>query len=99
MARETDTIVTMLPNHTHVESVCYGSKGLFSLLSKSGIVIDCSTISPQSAINIHQEAKKHHINFVDSPVSGGVGAANAGTLTFMVGASDKERFEKAKNIL
>jgi len=36
---------------------------------------------------------------VDSPVSGGVGAAIAGTLTFMVGSSDKERFEKAKNIL
>ena len=46
MVKETDTIVTMLPNHTHVESLCFGSKGLFALLSKSGIVIDCSTISP-----------------------------------------------------
>jgi len=45
------------------------------------------------------EAKKNNINFVDSPVSGGVGAATAGTLTFMVGASDLDRFEKAKNIL
>ena len=46
MVKETDTIITMLPNHTHVESLCFGSKGLFALLSKSGIVIDCSTISP-----------------------------------------------------
>ncbi len=48
--------------------------------------MDCSTIAPKVAIELNQGAKKRGMTYVDAPVSGGVTGAQAGTLTFMVGA-------------
>lgn len=53
IAKNTEIVVTMLRNHHDVQSVCYGEKGLFKLLPRSGIIMDCSTISPKSAKEIH----------------------------------------------
>jgi 3-hydroxyisobutyrate dehydrogenase len=59
----------------------------YALAVRDSIIIDCSTISPFSAIELNERASKHQIHYVDCPVSGGVGGAAAGTLSFMVGTN------------
>ncbi len=60
--------------------------GLFKNAKKNSLIIDSSTISPVVASQLNKKAKEAGITYVDAPVSGGVGGATAGTLTFMVGA-------------
>ncbi|MEI4499969.1 NAD(P)-binding domain-containing protein, partial [Klebsiella pneumoniae] len=80
----------------HVEAV-YGD--LFAAsLSPAAILIDCSTIDVATAKRVAEAARAKGITAVDAPVSGGIGAANAGTLTFMVGGSD-DAFARAQPIL
>lgn len=91
-----EAVVTMLPAGTHVEAV-YGD--LFAAsLSPAAILIDCSTIDVATAKRVAEAARAKGITAVDAPVSGGIGAANAGTLTFMVGGSD-DAFTRAQPIL
>ncbi len=93
-----DVVVSMLPASHHVENLYLGDAGLLSLIPKQAIVIDCSTISPDSARKVAQAAKAMGIAMVDAPVSGGTGGAIAGTLTFIVGGEDAA-LEKARPIL
>lgn len=80
-----EAIVTMLPAGTHVEAV-YAE--LFAAgVARSAILIDCSTIDVATARRVAEAAQAHGAVAVDAPVSGGIGAATAGTLTFMVGGS------------
>jgi len=62
------------------------NSGIFQNASKGSLILDCSTISPMVAIELNQQAKTKGMTYVDAPVSGGVTGAQAGTLTFMVGA-------------
>ncbi len=91
-----EAVVTMLPAGTHVEAV-YGDMFAASL-SPAAILIDCSTIDVATAKRVAEAARAKGITAVDAPVSGGIGAANAGTLTFMVGGSD-DAFARAQPIL
>ena len=91
-----DAVVTMLPAGKHVADV-YRSH-VFASAPKSAILIDCSTIDIATARTIEDEAKSAGLTMVDAPVSGGIAAAEGGTLTFMVGGSG-EGFEKAKPFL
>ncbi len=93
-----DAVVTMLPAGAHVRSVYLGEKGLLAAASKGTLFVDCSTIDVESARAVHVAAASAGHAFVDAPVSGGVGGANAGTLTFMCGGGD-DAFERAKPIL
>jgi len=81
-----EAIVTMLPAGRHVEAV-YAE--LFAAhVSAATILIDCSTIDVATAKHVAALALANGVTAVDAPVSGGIGAANAGTLTFMVGGTD-----------
>jgi 3-hydroxyisobutyrate dehydrogenase len=71
---------------------------VFGKAPKSAILIDCSTIDVTTAKILEEEAAAQGYTMVDAPVSGGIAAAEGGTLTFMVGGSD-EGFEKAQPIL
>jgi 3-hydroxyisobutyrate dehydrogenase len=89
-------IVTMLPAGTHVETV-YAD--LFAAeIAPATLLIDCSTIDVATAKRVAANAQARGLTAVDAPVSGGIGAANAGTLTFMVGGSDAA-FERAQGVL
>ena len=81
-----DAVITMLPNGeilraVYAEIVPAGAKG--------SVFIDCSTVDVDSAKAAHELASAHGLLSVDAPVSGGVGGAAAGTLTFMAGGSDE----------
>jgi 3-hydroxyisobutyrate dehydrogenase len=92
-----DVVVTMLPAGQHVRSV-YLEDGVLAKVKKGALLIDSSTIDVDSARAVHAAAEKSGFDFLDAPVSGGVGGAEAGTLTFMCGGSEKA-FERAKPIL
>lgn len=86
-----DAVITMLPNgeilrSVYAEIVPAGAKG--------SVFIDCSTVDVDSARAAHEMAGANGLLSVDAPVSGGVGGAAAGTLTFMAGGSD-EAFSRA----
>uniref|UniRef100_A0A0G4HAD7 3-hydroxyisobutyrate dehydrogenase n=1 Tax=Chromera velia CCMP2878 TaxID=1169474 RepID=A0A0G4HAD7_9ALVE len=101
LASETSTVISMVPSTAHVRSIYCGDGGLFGLLQKhqkKGFIIDCSTIDPVSAAEINEEARGAGHTMVDAPVSGGSPAAQAGSLTFMVGASGDD-FSRAEPYL
>ncbi|MGB5723850.1 MAG: NAD(P)-binding domain-containing protein, partial [Parasphingorhabdus sp.] len=91
-----EAVVTMLPAGSHVrkvyeyEIIINGDPGT--------LVIDCSTIDVDSAKDVAIMAEAKGLVPVDAPVSGGIAAANGGTLTFMVGGSE-EGFKRAEPIL
>lgn len=91
-----DAVVTMLPAGKHVIEVYSG--GMFAAASKGTLFIDSSTIDVASARQAHQMAADAGMLSLDAPVSGGVGGAQAGTLTFMAGGTE-EAFAKAGPIL
>jgi 3-hydroxyisobutyrate dehydrogenase len=72
--------------------------GLLARLDGSVTVLDCSTIDAPTAREVGEAAAAAGIGFMDSPVSGGVAAAKAGTLAFMCGG-DAMTFEKARVVL
>ena len=91
-----EAVVTMLPAGTHVEQVYAG--GVLDAVAPGAILIDCSTIDVATARRVADLAAAKGLAAVDAPVSGGIGAAAAGTLTFMVGGSD-EGFARARAFL
>ena len=94
--RNADAVVTMLPAGKHVREV-YESSVLGHALT-TAILIDCSTIDVATAREEIRKADTAGYRMVDAPVSGGIAAADAGTLTFMVGGTD-EAFDGARPIL
>ncbi|MFG1319457.1 3-hydroxyisobutyrate dehydrogenase [Xanthobacter autotrophicus] len=93
-----DVVITMLPLGKHVVAATTGADGLFAAARPGTLFIDSSTIDVASARAFHEAAKAAGHASVDAPVSGGVGGAEAGTLTFMVGGTD-EAFGAAKPLL
>jgi 3-hydroxyisobutyrate dehydrogenase len=93
--RAADAVITMLPAGKHVLA---SWSDFLPAAPKGALVIDCSTIDVDSARKAHQAGSAAGMLTLDAPVSGGVGGATAGTLTFMCGGSP-EAFAKAKPLL
>lgn len=91
-----DAVVTMLPAGKHVESVY--ADAVFGAAKAGALLLDCSTIDVATARRVIAAAASHGFPMVDAPVSGGIAAAAAGTLTFMVGG-EAAAFERAKPVL
>jgi len=94
-----EVVITMLPAGRHVAEVYLGAGGvLASLREPKPLLIDSSTIDVDTARRVAAEAAKAGMEMLDAPVSGGVGGAVAGTLTFMCGGTDAG-FARAKPVL
>ncbi|OSQ37872.1 3-hydroxyisobutyrate dehydrogenase [Thalassospira mesophila] len=93
-----DAIVTVLPAGKHVLAVYDGPDGILAHAAPNTLVIDSSTIDVDAARKAAELAKARGMRPVDAPISGGVGGATAGTLTFMVGGSE-DAFASAEPIL
>ena len=93
---DAEAVVTMLPNGAIVKQV-YAADGI-GHAPTSALLLDCSTIDVASAREVAAAASAAGYEMVDAPVSGGIAAANGGTLTFMVGGSDAA-FARAEPIL
>ncbi|CAM6097434.1 unnamed protein product [Calypogeia fissa] len=103
VAEESDVVITMLPASAHVQEVYTGSNGLLTNTGalRPSLLIDCSTIDPQTCRRLAYKVAMCTLAtrsrnsghgtaiMLDAPVSGGVGGAQAGTLTFMVGGPEE----------
>ncbi|MCL6283071.1 3-hydroxyisobutyrate dehydrogenase [Ruegeria sp. 2012CJ41-6] len=86
-----DVVITMLPNGAILRAV---AAEVLPVMEPGATLVDCSTVDVDSARDVADQATQTGLLFVDAPVSGGVGGASAGTLTFMAGGSD-DAFAKA----
>ncbi len=98
VAKASDVIVTMLPAGAHVRKVYMEEGGILENAKPGTLMIDSSTIDVDSARAVASAAADKGMLMVDAPVSGGVGGATAGTLTFMVGGPEAA-FDQAKPFL
>jgi len=80
-----DLVITMLPNGAILRAV---AGEIIPAMAAGATLVDCSTVDVDSAKSVAQDAEKAGLLFVDAPVSGGIGGASGGTLTFMAGGSD-----------
>lgn len=95
VAEQAETVITMLPDSPDVRAVVFGEDGLLESMSSGGLLVDMSTISPATAVEVHAALGSRGVGALDAPVSGGDKGAIAGTLSIMVGGSDAD-FERAK---
>ncbi|NKI98883.1 3-hydroxyisobutyrate dehydrogenase [Novosphingobium sp. SG707] len=93
---DVDAVVSMLPNGAIVKAVYSGD--VIGHAPTGALLLDCSTIDVASAREVTVLAQAGGYRMVDAPVSGGIAAANAGTLTFMVGGTEQD-FAEAQPIL
>ncbi|MGY6705792.1 3-hydroxyisobutyrate dehydrogenase [Roseinatronobacter sp.] len=84
-AEGADVVITMLPNGAILRDV---AASVIPVMRKGAVLCDCSTVDVDSARAVAQQAVAAGLGALDAPVSGGVGGASAGTLTFMAGGSD-----------
>ena len=97
LAGAVDVIICSLPNAKIVEGVMCGENGVLDRCKQDAIIIDMSSVAPNSTREMAKKAAAKGVHYIDAPVSGGVSGAAAGTLTIMVGADD-ETFAKVKPI-
>ncbi|WP_336097661.1 3-hydroxyisobutyrate dehydrogenase [Roseovarius sp. CH_XMU1461] len=80
-----EVVITMLPNGDILRKV---AAEIIPAMSKGAVFLDCSTVDVASARAVAEDAQKAGLSALDAPVSGGIGGASGGTLTFMVGGDD-----------
>jgi 3-hydroxyisobutyrate dehydrogenase len=97
-ASRAELVVTMLPSSPHVRTAYLGPEGVLAGVKPGTLLIDSSTIDPHTARDVAAIAARQGNTLADAPVSGGTGGAEAGTLTFMVGAS-AEQFSAIRPVL
>jgi 3-hydroxyisobutyrate dehydrogenase len=93
-----DVVITMLPSGKEVRDVYLTRGGVLASARDGALLIDASTVDVETARAVAAAAQVNDLVMVDAPVSGGVAGAEVGTLTFMVGGSERG-FERAKPIL
>lgn len=93
-----EIVITMLPAGQHVRDVYLRPDGVLTAAAAGTLLIDSSTIDVATARDVAAAAETKGLSMLDAPVSGGVGGAQGGTLTFMVGGGD-QAFARAKPIL
>ncbi|MBF9036465.1 3-hydroxyisobutyrate dehydrogenase [Rhodobacterales bacterium HKCCE2091] len=87
-----DVVITMLPNGAILRKV---AEEILPAMAAGSVLVDCSTVEVAAARDVAGQAEAKGLGFLDAPVSGGVGGAAAGTLTFMVGGTE-DAFATAK---
>ncbi len=96
-ASAADVCLTMLADDAAVEAVYRGSGGLLEGAKPGAVLVDLSTVTPDTIRTLEAPARAARVGLLDSPVSGSVATAESGQLTLMVGgeASDLERARPA----
>jgi len=95
---DAELVITMLPAGPHVRQAYTAPGGILDKSSKSALLVDSSTIDVETARAVAAAAAERGFDMIDAPVSGGVGGAAGGTLTFMVGGSEAG-FQRALPVL
>lgn len=96
--RGAEVVITMLPDSPDVEDAVLGEDGVFANAEPGALLIDCSSISPDTTRKIAETGAHQGFRVLDAPVSGGEAKAIDGTLSIMVGG-DQDAFNAAEGIL
>ncbi len=89
LARDSDIVITMLPNSAIVGNVLEGSEGVFAGMARGGLVIEMSSGVPDMTRGFAAAAEEKGLALIDAPVSGGVARARTGELAIMLGGDDE----------
>jgi 2-hydroxy-3-oxopropionate reductase len=95
---EADVVAVMVPDSPDVEAVLTGDDGVFTHAKPGTLIIDFSSIRPDVAADLAEQARNHGFKMLDAPVSGGEPGAINAALSIMVGGS-AEDFAAAKPVL
>jgi 3-hydroxyisobutyrate dehydrogenase len=98
LVEKADVVLLSLPDSTVIEPVVLGDDGLLAHARPGQVVVDLSTASPQSTQRIHADLAERGVAFLDAGISGGAQAAEAGTLTIMVGG-EAPALERVRPVL
>jgi 2-hydroxy-3-oxopropionate reductase len=97
VAEQASIVITVLPDSPDVEEVALGENGLIHGMSQGSLLIDMSTITPQTAITVNDRLNEIGASALDAPISGGERGAINGTLSIMAGGSETD-FERARPV-
>lgn len=92
-----DVVLTMVSNDAAVKEIFDGANGLLASPNAGKLIIDMSTVAPETSRYLSERCSQQQINFLEAPVSGSVKPAQDGTLIILVGGT-KENYEKAEPI-
>ena len=98
VAAQSDIIITMVPDSPHVEAAIAGTGGIIEGIRPESVVIEMSTILPETGKRMAELLAEKGADFVDAPVTGGVAGAEAGSMSILVGG-DAEAFERTLPVL
>ncbi|PXY27121.1 2-hydroxy-3-oxopropionate reductase [Prauserella muralis] len=93
-----EVVITMLPNHPQVEEVVLGAGGVLDNAKPGTLLVDMSTIRPETSIEVAKAAQEKGVRVLDAPVSGGEAGARQAALSIMVGG-DEADFAVARPLL
>ncbi|MGW9673546.1 2-hydroxy-3-oxopropionate reductase [Streptomyces koyangensis] len=95
--READLVITMVPASPQVEAIAYGPDGILAHAKRGTLLIDMSSITPQTSIDLARTAKEKGVRVLDAPVSGGEAGAVEAVLSIMVGGEQAD-FDEARPV-
>jgi 3-hydroxyisobutyrate dehydrogenase-like beta-hydroxyacid dehydrogenase len=98
IAERCDVVFLCLPGPVNVEEALFGAEGIAGFLQPGAVVIDMTSSTPKVDVGIVERLSERGVEYVDSPIAGGVRRAQDGTATLMVGASD-EVFARVEPVL
>ncbi|MEW2071938.1 2-hydroxy-3-oxopropionate reductase [Streptomyces sp. NPDC007346] len=96
--KDADVIITMVPASPQVEAVAYGPEGILENARRGALLVDMSSITPQTSVDLARNAAEKGIRVLDAPVSGGEAGAIEAVLSIMVGGEQAD-FDAAKPLL
>ncbi|MGV4929595.1 2-hydroxy-3-oxopropionate reductase [Streptomyces sp. BHT-5-2] len=95
---DADVVITMVPASPQVEALAYGPDGIVANARRGALLIDMSSITPQTSVDLARNAAQKGLRVLDAPVSGGEAGAVEGVLSIMVGG-ERADFDAARPIL
>ncbi|OCC13213.1 2-hydroxy-3-oxopropionate reductase [Streptomyces sp. PTY087I2] len=96
--RDADVVITMVPASPQVEAIAYGPDGILENAKRGALLVDMSSITPQTSVDLAKNAAEKDIRVLDAPVSGGEAGAIEAVLSIMVGGEQAD-FDAAKPLL
>ncbi|MEU8506593.1 2-hydroxy-3-oxopropionate reductase [Streptomyces brevispora] len=96
--RDADVIITMVPASPQVEAIAYGPEGILENARRGALLVDMSSITPQTSVDLAERARDKGIRVLDAPVSGGEAGAVEAVLSIMVGGEQAD-FDAARPVL
>ncbi|MFF2010971.1 2-hydroxy-3-oxopropionate reductase [Streptomyces sp. NPDC058195] len=88
--RDADVVITMVPASPQVEAIAYGPDGILENVRPGTLLIDMSSITPQTSVNLAKNAQDKGVRVLDAPVSGGEAGAVEAVLSIMVGGEQSD---------